>query len=111
MDGSDVFKFSVKQFSEMAQTALAKANKSIDDLSYLITHQANLRIIQAVAKQVGIAIEKVIVTVDEHANTSAASLPLAMSVAHDKQCFKTGDLIMLLGFGAGYTWSSVLLNY
>lgn len=111
MDGSDVFKFSVKQFSEMAQTALAKANKSIDDLSYLITHQANLRIIQAVAKQVGIAMEKVIVTVDEHANTSAASLPLAMSVAHDKQCFKTGDLIMLLGFGAGYTWSSVLLNY
>jgi len=111
MSGNDVFKVAVKTLSSIAEEALDANNISIDDIDWLIPHQANLRIIQATAKRVGIPMEKVIQTVQIHGNTSAASIPLALDVAVRDGRVKRDQLLLFDAFGGGFTWGSVLLRF
>lgn len=111
MSGNDVFKVAVKTLSAVAKEALDANNVSADELDWLVPHQANLRIIQATAKRVGLPMEKVIQTVQIHGNTSAASIPLAFDVAVRDGRIKRDQLILFDAFGGGFTWGSVLLRY
>jgi 3-oxoacyl-[acyl-carrier-protein] synthase-3 len=111
MSGNDVFKVAVKTLSSIAQEALDANNLTIDDLDWLIPHQANLRIIQATAKRVGLSMDKVVQTVQIHGNTSAASIPLALDVAIRDGRVKPGQLLLFDAFGGGFTWGSVLLRF
>ena len=110
MDGQAVFKLAVGVLEETARTTLAKAGKQDTDIDWLIPHQANIRIMQSTAKKLKLPMDKVIVTVDQHGNTSAASIPLALDVAVRGGQVKPGQLVMLEGVGGGFTWGSVLLN-
>ncbi len=111
MKGNDVFKIAVKTMGKLAVSTLQKNDISIDEINWLIPHQANSRIINAIAKKISLPNEKVILTVDKHGNTSAASIPLAFDDAYHSGSLKEGDLIMLEAFGAGFTWGSVLLKF
>jgi 3-oxoacyl-[acyl-carrier-protein] synthase-3 len=95
---------------QAAQAVLKKAGKSEADIDWLIPHQANIRIMQSTAKKLKLSMDKVIVTVDQHGNTSAASIPLALDWAVRNGKVKPGDLVMLEGVGGGFTWGAVLLN-
>ena len=110
MDGPAVFKLAVGVLEQAARTTLAKANKTAADIDWLIPHQANIRIMQSTAKKLKLPMEKVIVTVDQHGNTSAASIPLALDVGVRSGQIKRGELLMLEGVGGGFTWGAVLLN-
>ena len=90
---------------------LEKAGRRAEDLDWLIPHQANIRIMQGTAKKLRLPLEKLIVTVDEHGNTSAASVPLALDVAVRSGRVKRGDTVMLEGVGGGFTWGAVLLDF
>ncbi len=111
MDGQAVFKFAVKVLAEVAEEALAAAGKTPADIDWLIPHQANLRIMQATAKKLHLAPEKIIVTVDRHGNTSAASIPLALDEAVRSGKLKPGDTALFEGVGGGFTWGAVLLTF
>jgi 3-oxoacyl-[acyl-carrier-protein] synthase III len=111
MAGNEVFKVAVKTLASIAQTALDANNMTLDDVDWLIPHQANLRIIQAAAKRIGMPMEKVIQTVQMHGNTSAASVPLALDVGIRDGRIKRGQTLLLEAFGGGFTWGSVLLRY
>ena len=111
MDGGAVFRFAVKVLEEVALETLEAAGLQKTDIDWLIPHQANIRIIQATAKKLGMTMERVITTVDRHANTSAASVPLALDEAVRDGRIKPGDLLLLSGFGAGMTWASVVLRW
>ena len=111
MDGQAVFKLAVGVLESAARTALAKANLTEADIDWLIPHQANIRIMQSTAKKLKLPLEKLIVTVDQHGNTSAASIPLALDVSVRSGKIKKGDTLMLEGVGGGFTWGAVLLNY
>ena len=111
MDGGAVFKLAVRVLEENAREALRANGLSVADLDAYIPHQANVRIISHVGKKLGLAQEKCIVTVDRHANTSAASVPLALDVAVRDGRVKRGDHVLLQGVGGGFTWGSVLLQY
>lgn len=111
MDGQGVFKFAVKVLDEVARETLAKCNLSVSDIDWLIPHQANARILDATARRLGIPAERVIVTVDKHANTSAASVPLALDCAVRDGRVKRGEKVMLEGVGGGFTWGAVLFEY
>ena len=111
MSGNDVFKVAVKTLSSIAQEALDANGLTIEDLDWLIPHQANLRIIQATAKRVGLSMDKVVQTVQIHGNTSAASIPLALDVAVRDGRIKPGQLLLFDAFGGGFTWGSVLLRF
>ena len=111
MDGQGVFKFAVRVLAEVANEALSANRMTGTDIDWLIPHQANLRIMDATAKKLGIPLEKVIATVDAHANTSAASIPLALDVAVRDGRIRPGQHLMLLGVGGGFTWGSVLLRW
>ena len=111
MQGNDVFKVAVKTLGKVATETLEANNISQDDLDWLIPHQANLRIIQATAKRLGLPMEKVIVTVQDHGNTSAASVPLALDVSVRDGRVKRGQLVLMVAFGGGFTWGSVLMRY
>jgi 3-oxoacyl-[acyl-carrier-protein] synthase-3 len=111
MAGNEVFKVAVKTLASIAQTALDANNMTLDDVDWLIPHQANLRIIQAAAKRIGMPMEKVIQTVQIHGNTSAASVPLALDVGIRDGRIKRGQTLLLEAFGGGFTWGSVLLRY
>jgi 3-oxoacyl-[acyl-carrier-protein] synthase-3 len=111
MDGGAVFKLAVRVLEESAREALARNHLQVSDIDAYIPHQANVRIISFVGKKLGIADDKCIVTVDRHANTSAASVPLALDVAVRDGRVKKGDTVLLQGVGGGFTWGSVLLNY
>ena len=111
MSGNDVFKVAVKTMASVAEEALQANNVELEDLDWLIPHQANLRIIQATAKRLGLPMEKVIQTVQIHGNTSAASIPLALDVAVRDGRVKRGQLILLDAFGGGFTWGSILIRY
>ncbi|MDH3439538.1 MAG: ketoacyl-ACP synthase III [Gammaproteobacteria bacterium] len=111
MSGNDVFKVAVKTLSSIAQEALDANGMTVDDLDWLIPHQANLRIIQATAKRVGLPMDKVIQTVQIHGNTSAASIPLALDVAVRDGRVQRGQLLLFDAFGGGFTWGSVLLRF
>lgn len=110
MDGPAVFKLAVGVLEQAARATLAKANKTAADIDWLIPHQANIRIMQSTAKKLKLPMEKVMVTVDQHGNTSAASIPLALDVGVRSGKIKRGELLMLEGVGGGFTWGAVLLN-
>ena len=110
MDGQAVFKLAVRVLEESARATLAKAGKTEDDIDWLIPHQANIRIMQGTAKKLKLPMDKLIVTVDEHGNTSAASIPLALDDAVKSGKVKKGDTVLLEGVGGGFTWGAVLLN-
>ena len=110
MDGQAVFKLAVRVLDETARATLAKAGKTEADIDWLIPHQANIRIMEGTAKKLKLPRDKLIVTVDEHGNTSAASIPLALDHAARAGKVKKNDMLMLEGVGGGFTWGSVLLN-
>ena len=111
MDGQAVFKLAVGVLEQAARAALAKAGRSDADIDWLIPHQANIRIMQGTAKKLKLPLDKLIVTVDQHGNTSAASIPLALDQAVRGGQVKRGDTLMLEGVGGGFTWGAVLLDY
>ncbi len=110
MDGQAVFKLAVRVLEEAALATLEKAAKTTADIDWLIPHQANLRIMQGTARKLKLAPEKLVVTVHDHGNTSAASIPLALDVAVRAGQVKKGDTVMLEGVGGGFTWGAVLLT-
>lgn len=110
MSGNEVFKVAVKTLEEIAIDALKKSNIQSKDVDWFIPHQANVRIIQAVAKRLELPEEKVILSMDIHGNTSAASIPLAFDRAVQDGRIKKGHTILMQSFGAGFTWGSVLLE-
>jgi 3-oxoacyl-[acyl-carrier-protein] synthase-3 len=110
MDGQSVFKFAVRMLDEVARETVAKCGMSLDDIDWLIPHQANVRILDATAKRLGVGHERVVVTVDKHANTSAASVPLALDVAVRDGRVRKGQKIMLQGVGGGFTWGAALVE-
>ena len=111
MDGQAVFKFAVRALSDVAREVVEQAGIGIDDVDWLIPHQANIRIMQATAKRLGVPPEKVIATVGEHGNTSAASIPLALDLAVRDGRIQRGQKILLEGVGGGFTWGAVLLEF
>ena len=111
MDGQAVFKLAVGVLEETARTSLAKAGLNDTDIDWLIPHQANIRIMQSTARKLKMSMDKVIVTVDQHGNTSAASIPLALDHGVRSGQITKGQTLMLEGVGGGFTWGSVLLKY
>ena len=111
MDGQAEFKLAVGELESAARATLAKASLTEADIDWLIPHQANLRIMRSTAKKLKLPLEKLIVTVDQHGNTSAASIPLALDEAVRNGKVKKGDILMLEGVGGGFTWGAVLLKY
>jgi len=110
MDGQAVFKLAVGVLEDAARAALAKAGKTEADIDWLVPHQANIRIMQSTAKRLKLPMSKVVVTVDQHGNTSAASIPLALDSAVRSGQVKKGETLMLEGVGGGFTWGAVLLT-
>ena len=110
MDGPAVFKLAVSVLEDVARSVLAKAERSEDDIDWFIPHQANIRIMQGTAKKLKLPMDKLIVTVDEHGNTSAASIPLALDQSVRSGKIRSGDTVMLEGVGGGFTWGAVLLD-
>jgi 3-oxoacyl-[acyl-carrier-protein] synthase-3 len=111
MEGREVFKHAVGMITDVIEATFGEAGITAQDLDWFVPHQANKRIIDASAKKLGIAEEKVVVTVDLHGNTSAASVPLALSVAVADGRIKKGDLVLLEAMGGGFTWGAVLLRW
>jgi 3-oxoacyl-[acyl-carrier-protein] synthase-3 len=111
MDGQAVFKLAVGVLEETARAVLTKAGKTEADIDWLIPHQANIRIMQSTARKLKLPMDKVIVTVDQHGNTSAASIPLALDSAVRVGKIKKGETLMLEGVGGGFTWGAVLLDF
>jgi 3-oxoacyl-[acyl-carrier-protein] synthase-3 len=111
MKGNEVFKVAVRTLEAMVDKVLKENNLDKGQIDWLVPHQANLRIISATAKRLGLPMERVVVTVNEHGNTSAASIPMALDTAVRDGRVKKGDLILLEAFGGGFTWGSCLLRY
>ena len=111
MDGGGVFKHAVKKISSAIIDALEANEMTIEDVDWFVPHQANSRILEAVAKKININKEKIIVTVDKHANTSAASIPLALNEANKNNQIKKGDIVLLAAMGGGFTWGSSLIRW
>lgn len=111
MDGKEVFKFAVNSLSQAAEEVMKMCGVSSDEIKFLIPHQANIRIISNVGEKLGLPTEKVIVTVDHHGNTSAASIPLALSENIESGRIKKGDLLVLTAMGAGFTWGGALVRF
>ena len=106
MDGSKVYKLAIEAMEQSAREVCEKSGVSIDDIDWLVPHQANLRIIDTLASRLGVSEKKVARTVQEHANTSAASVPLALEAIWKK--IKPGDLVLMTAAGSGFTWGSAL---
>ncbi|MES5101049.1 beta-ketoacyl-ACP synthase III [Agrobacterium sp. BA1120] len=111
MEGREVFKHAVGMITDVIEAAFEATGTTADDLDWLVPHQANRRIIDGSAKKLGIPTEKVVITVDQHGNTSAASIPLALAAAASDGRIKKGDLVMLEAMGGGFTWGAVLLRW
>ncbi|MBP2547296.1 3-oxoacyl-[acyl-carrier-protein] synthase-3 [Neorhizobium galegae] len=111
MEGREVFKYAVGMITDVIEAAFTATGTTADDLDWLVPHQANRRIIDGSAKKLGIPTEKVVITVDLHGNTSAASIPLALSVAAADGRIKKGDLVMLEAMGGGFTWGALLVRW
>ncbi|OHV72178.1 beta-ketoacyl-ACP synthase III [Ensifer sp. LCM 4579] len=111
MEGREVFKHAVGMITDVIEAAFEATGTTADDVDWLVPHQANRRIIDGSARKLGIPLEKVVVTVDQHGNTSAASIPLALDTAAADGRIKRGDLVMLEAMGGGFTWGSVLLRW
>ena len=111
MDGPGVFKFAVKMLAKVAEDVLAEAGYAADQIDWIVPHQANKRIIDSTAKHLGLPAEKVILTVQDHGNTSAASIPLALDAGIRRGQIKRGQTLLLEGIGGGFAWGAVLLKY
>lgn len=111
MKGNEVFKVAVRTLEAMADKVLAENNLEQGDIDWFVPHQANLRIITATAKRLGLDMERVVLTINDHGNTSAASIPMALDTAVRDGRIKRGDLVLLEAFGGGFTWGSSLLRY
>lgn len=111
MDGQAVFKLAVGVLEDAARAALAKADLTPADIDWLVPHQANIRIMQSTARKLKLPMDKVVVTVDQHGNTSAASIPLALDTAVRNGQIKPGQTLMLEGVGGGFTWGAVVLKF
>ena len=111
MDGQGVFKFAVKQLAAVAQEVLEMSDYTADQVDWMIPHQANRRIIESTAKHLGLSMDKVILTVAEHANTSAASIPLALDAGVRDGRIQRGQILLLEGIGGGFAWGAVLIQY
>lgn len=111
MEGNAVFKMAVNTLDQIVDETLTANNMQKSDIDWLVPHQANIRILQATAKKLDMSMDKVVVTVDKHGNTSAASIPLALDVAVRDGRIKRGDVILMEAFGGGFTWGSALIKY
>ncbi len=111
MRGNEVFKVAVKTLSQIVDETLAHNNIEKSDIDWLIPHQANIRIIQATAKKLKMSMDQVVVTVEKHGNTSAASIPLALDEAVRDGRIQRGQLLLLEAFGGGFTWGSALIRF
>jgi 3-oxoacyl-[acyl-carrier-protein] synthase-3 len=111
MEGNAVFKMAVNTLDQIVDETLVANGMQKSDIDWLVPHQANIRILQATAKKLDMSMDKVIVTVDKHGNTSAASIPLALDVAVKDGRIKRGDVILMEAFGGGFTWGSALIKY
>jgi 3-oxoacyl-[acyl-carrier-protein] synthase-3 len=111
MSGKEVFRHAVEKMSSSVNRSLGKANLTTADINLLVPHQANIRILDAVAKKLNLTKEQVVVTVGEHANTSAASIPLALDYANRRNRIKKGDIVVLEALGGGLTWGSVVIKW
>ncbi|HEY0841958.1 beta-ketoacyl-ACP synthase III [Methylotenera sp.] len=111
MEGNAVFKMAVNTLDQIVDETLAANNMQKSDIDWLVPHQANIRILQATAKKLEMSMDKVVVTVDRHGNTSAASIPLALDTAVKDGRIKRGDVILMEAFGGGFTWGSALIKY
>lgn len=111
MNGKEVFKIAVRALEEVSREALAAAGVEVKDVSLVIPHQANLRIIQALAERLGVSMEKVVVNIDRYGNTSAASVPVALDEARRQGRIRPGDLVLLNAFGAGFAWGASVIRF
>ncbi|OBY24606.1 beta-ketoacyl-ACP synthase III [Leisingera sp. JC1] len=111
MQGNQVFRHAVEKLASTANTALDRAGLSAGDVDWIVPHQANIRIIQGTAKKMGLSMDNVVVTVQDHGNTSAASIPLALSVGKERGQIKEGDLIVTEAIGGGLAWGAVVLRW
>ena len=110
MQGREVYKFAVTQMQETIEQTCADAGVSVGDLTLLIPHQSNLRIIESACQRVGVPLERVWINIDRYGNTSSASVAVALHEARVAGRWQAGDLVMLVAFGAGLTWASVLMR-
>jgi 3-oxoacyl-[acyl-carrier-protein] synthase-3 len=111
MKGSEVFRHAVVNLAAVLEEAIAKAGLAVTDIDWVVPHQANRRILDATARKLGLSPERVVITVDEHANTSAASVPLALDVAVRDGRIKRGDVVVLEAMGGGFTWGAAVARY
>ena len=111
MQGKEVFRHAVEKLAQTAHAALEKAGFGANDVDWIVPHQANLRIISATAQRMGVEMERVVVTVQDHGNTSAASIPLALSVGVARGQIKPGDLLVTEAIGGGLAWGAVVLRW
>jgi 3-oxoacyl-[acyl-carrier-protein] synthase-3 len=111
MNGREVFKHAVRAMSESARQALASAGLEIDDVDWLVPHQANRRIIDAIGQRLGIAEEKVFMNLETYGNMSAASVPVALDEAVRSGSIKGGDIVLIIVFGGGFTWGASVLEW
>lgn len=111
MRGNEVFKIAVNTLGEIVDETLAANNLKKDDIDWLVPHQANIRIIAATAKKLDLPMDRVVLTIDDHGNTSGGSIPLALDAAIQAGTIKPGELLLLEAFGAGFTWGSALIRY
>lgn len=111
MEGKEVFRHAIEKLAETAHTALDKAGLTPDDVDWIVPHQANIRIIEGTARRMQVPMDRVVVTVQDHGNTSAASIPLALSVGKARGQIKRGDLIVTEAIGGGLAWGSVVLRW
>ena len=111
MDGREVFRQAVHRMSAASLEVVAKAGVSLDDVALVVPHQANLRILNAVAARLGLSEERVFINVQEYGNTGSASVPVALWEARDVGRIKPGDLVLLTAFGAGFHWAAMLLRF
>ena len=111
MEGKEIFKHAVEKLATTTENCLRMANLTKKDISWMVPHQANLRIIRNTARKLGLSMDKVILTLDQHGNTSAASIPLALSCSNQKNMFKTEDILVMEAIGGGLTWGSVIIRW
>jgi 3-oxoacyl-[acyl-carrier-protein] synthase-3 len=111
MQGNPLFRKAVEKLTQTAESALEKAGLTDADVDWIVPHQANIRIIQGTAKKMGLSMDQVIVTVQDHGNTSAASIPLALSVGVENGQIKRGDLLVTEAIGGGLAWGAVVIRW
>lgn len=111
MNGKEVFKVAVRSMEEISREALDEAGVTIHQVSLVIPHQANRRIITALAERLGLPLEKVVVNVDKYGNTSAASVPVALDEARREGRIRSGDIVLLNAFGAGFAWAAAVIKF